>query len=72
MESAITYGVKDVGFPVFDHEGEVVASLTVPFLERIDGSNPVELDEAVTSIGENAAAISRGLGHFEQENRKSA
>jgi len=72
MESAITYGVRDIGFPVFDHESEVVASLTVPFLERIDGSNPVEVDVATRLIREAAATISRGLGHHQQEERKSA
>jgi len=65
MDSAITYGVKDIGFPVFNFDNQVVAALTCPFLERIDGSNPVDLDEATKMIGESAIAISRELGHLE-------
>jgi DNA-binding IclR family transcriptional regulator len=65
MDSAITYGVKDIGFPVYDFDDHVVAALTCPFLERIDGSNPVELEEATKLIGESAIAISQGLGHLD-------
>jgi DNA-binding IclR family transcriptional regulator len=65
MDSAITYGVKDIGFPVYDFDDQVVAALTCPFLERIDGSNPVNLDDATRLIGESAMAISQGLGHLD-------
>jgi DNA-binding IclR family transcriptional regulator len=66
-KSAITYGVMDIGFPIFDHGSEAVASLTVPFLERIDGSNPVDLKEAVERIRESAITISKGLGCTEEQ-----
>ena len=65
MDSAITYGVKDIGLPVFNFENQVVAALTCPFLERIDGSNPVDLQEATKMIGESAVKISAELGHLE-------
>lgn len=68
MESSITHGVKDIGFPVFDHEGDVVAALTTPFLERIDGSNPVNLDQAIKLLRDAAATISRDLGYTEPVN----
>ncbi len=64
MDSEITYGVKDIGFPVYDFDNQVVAALTCPFLQRIDGSNPVDLDEATKLIGASAKAISQGLGHL--------
>jgi DNA-binding IclR family transcriptional regulator len=64
MDSAITYGVKDVGCPVFDFDDQVVAALTCPFLDRIDGSNPVDLECATEMIGEAAADISGALGYL--------
>jgi DNA-binding IclR family transcriptional regulator len=65
MDSAITYGVKDVDSPVFDFDGHVVAALTCPFLDRIDGSNPVEFDPAIEMIKQAAADISASLGHLD-------
>jgi len=65
MDSEITYGVKDIGFPVYSFDNQVVATLTCPFLQRIDGSNPVDLEEATKLIGESAKAISQGLGHLD-------
>ena len=65
QDSAITYGVKDIGFPVYDFDNQVVATLTCPFLERIDGSNPVDLEEAIEMLGESSTAISQGLGHVD-------
>ena len=65
MDSKVTLGVKDIGFPVYDFDNQVVAALTCPFLQRIDGSNPVDLVEATKLIGESATAISQGLGHLD-------
>lgn len=44
-QSPITYGVTDISFPIFGMNGDVVAALTVPFLELIDGSQRVKLDD---------------------------
>ena len=65
MDSAITYGVKDVGCPVFEFDDRVVAALTCPFLDRIDGSNPVDLDRAIEMISQAAVDISASLGHLD-------
>ncbi|PCI53792.1 MAG: hypothetical protein COB36_11770 [Alphaproteobacteria bacterium] len=63
MDSAITHGVKDIGFPVFNHMGEVVAALTVPFLERIDGSQRIDIDDAIDRLGTAVEEISRAMGY---------
>jgi DNA-binding IclR family transcriptional regulator len=65
MDSAITYGVKDVGCPVFDFDDHVIAALTCPFLDRIDGSNPVDLERAIEMISKAAVDISASLGHLD-------
>lgn len=67
MDSMVTLGVKDISFPVYDFDNQVVAALTCPFLQRIDGSNPVDVEMATQLIGESAATISRGLGHLDSD-----
>lgn len=63
VSSAQARGVKDIGYPVFDHTGNVIAALVVPFLAYIDGSHPVEIGQATKLVGEAARHISRLLGH---------
>ncbi|WCM28633.1 IclR family transcriptional regulator [Sphingomonas sp. QA11] len=62
-QSPITYGVTDISCPVFGFDGAVVGALTIPFLELIDGSQKVGLDEARTRLDEAVARISEALGH---------
>jgi DNA-binding IclR family transcriptional regulator len=61
--SPITYGVTDVSFPVFGSDGQVVAALTVPFLELIDGSQKVDLGAARELLRQSVARISDALGY---------
>jgi len=61
--SPITYGVTDISFPVFGFDGQVVAALTIPFLELIDGSQKVDLGAAREMLRRAAAQISDALGH---------
>tara|TARA_R110002072_G_scaffold51389_6_gene137944 strand:- start:1810 stop:2604 length:795 start_codon:yes stop_codon:yes gene_type:complete len=61
--SAQIQGVQDIGYPVFDHNGQIAAALVVPFVEFLDGSHPMPIDLAQKSIGETAAAISQKLGY---------
>lgn len=63
ISSAQIQGVQDIGYPVYDHSGEVVAALVVPFLAYLDNSHPVKLKEAQKLIASAAAAISHRLGH---------
>lgn len=61
-QSPMTYGVIDISHPVFGFDGRIAAALTIPFLERIDGSHPVPIDTAQDLAAEAAARISTGLG----------
>ncbi len=61
--SPITRGVTDVSFPVFGFYGNLVAALTVPFLELLDGSQKVGLDAARKHLEGAAQSISAALGH---------
>lgn len=63
MPSAITRGVTDMSYPVFGFHGDVMAALTIPFLELIDGSQKVGMDEARRRLMESARRISTSLGH---------
>lgn len=63
MPSAITRGVTDISYPVFGFHGDVMAALTIPFLELIDGSQKVAMEEARQQLRETARRISTSLGH---------
>jgi DNA-binding IclR family transcriptional regulator len=63
MPSAITRGVTDMSYPVFGFHGDVMAALTIPFLELIDGSQKVGMEEARLRLREAARQTSRALGH---------
>ena len=62
-KSPITYGVTDISFPVHGFDGNVVAALTIPFLELIDGSQKIGLEAARELLREAVAAISDTLGY---------
>ena len=67
MASAITRGVTDMSYPVFGFHGDVMAALTIPFLELIDGSQKVGMEEARRQLQGTARRISRALGHHAAE-----
>lgn len=69
-QSPITHGVTDISWPVFGFDGQVVAALTIPFLELIDGSQKVHLDAACRMLSAAVARISDALGY--QAERASA
>jgi DNA-binding IclR family transcriptional regulator len=62
--SPMTHGVEDVSYPVFGFDGRLIAALTIPFLERTDGSQPVAIDDSRAMLAEAAGAISAGLGWY--------
>lgn len=62
-ESPITRGVTDVSYPVFGFGGELMAALTIPFLELIDGSQSIKIDEARLMLAETTRRISLLLGY---------
>jgi len=61
--SPITQGVTDISYPVFGFKGNLMAALTVPFLELIDGSQKVGLSEASEHVATAAQSISSALGY---------
>ncbi|WNO52375.1 IclR family transcriptional regulator [Stakelama saccharophila] len=61
-QSPMTYGVIDISHPIFGFDGHIAAALTIPFLERIDGSHPVAIDDVQAFAADAAARISAGLG----------
>lgn len=63
--SPITHGVTDISYPVFGFYGNLMAALTVPFLELIDGSQKVGIDAASRHLASAAQSISASLGHDE-------
>lgn len=60
--SPITHGVTDMSYPVLGLDGYLRAALTIPFLERIDGSQPVGVDAAREQLAAAAHMISTRLG----------
>ena len=62
-KSPITHGVTDVSFPVFGFDRSVVAALTIPFLELIDGSQKVGINEARELLRRATARIADRLGY---------
>jgi DNA-binding IclR family transcriptional regulator len=56
-------GVTDIGYPIFDHTGAVIAALVVPFLAYLDESHPVGIHKAQKIIANTALKISARLGY---------
>lgn len=57
-------GITDIGFPVFSYDGAISAALTIPFLQHIDGSQGITMDEATARLKQSAQTISEALGYF--------
>jgi DNA-binding IclR family transcriptional regulator len=62
-KSPVTHGVTDISFPVFGFDGNVVAALTVPFLELIDGSQKVDIEAVRDMLRTATARVSDRLGY---------
>ena len=67
--SPMTHGVTDIGYPIFDLYGNLMAALTVPFLELLDGSQKIGVDEARKHLERAARSISATLGHRDSVKR---
>jgi DNA-binding IclR family transcriptional regulator len=64
IRSAQVQGVQDIGYPVFDRAGHIVAALVVPFVAYLDDSHPVTLDKVSALAADAAGRISAALGHL--------
>ena len=63
IASAQAQGVQDIGYPVFDYSGQVIAALVVPFLTHLDDSNPIGLEQAQEHVYRAACEASDALGY---------
>lgn len=59
--SAIVSGVTNITYPIFDHQGRIVAVLTTPFLPQVHLDVPI--DEASALMAAGVREISSALGH---------
>lgn len=66
IKSAQVHGVQDIGFPIYDHTGDIAAALVVPFLAYLDGSHPIKFQEAQRELARTAQTISDALGYTGQ------
>lgn len=62
IKSGQVHGVQDIGYPVRDHSGHVIAALVIPFVAYLDDSHPVMLDEVSDLAAAAAERISSNLG----------
>lgn len=72
IESQQVQGVKDIGYPVFDYSNSITAALVVPFLEHLDGSHKVDLEQARQYLADASKDISGALGYRAPEKRDTA
>lgn len=63
IDSAQIGNVRDIGYPVFDHTGHLMAALVVPFISYLDDSHPIAIDNAREMAAEAALLISRAMGY---------
>lgn len=61
-QSSITRGVTDISCPVRGFDGELLAALTIPYLEVVDGSQVATVDESRRELRLTAERISVALG----------
>jgi DNA-binding IclR family transcriptional regulator len=55
-------GVFDIGFPIFDSRCEMIAALSMPFLEQINEAQTVDLESAKKYLSVSAREISSLMG----------
>jgi len=64
IKSVQAEGVEDIGYPVFDYTGRIVAALVVPFVSYLDGSHPVKIDKVQEYVRDAAGELSDKLGYI--------
>ncbi|CAB3657704.1 IclR family transcriptional regulator [Trinickia soli] len=57
-DSAQTFGVTDITFPILGPSGHAIASLTTPYMRRIDEYVAPSLDDVTTMLGTAAHKLS--------------
>jgi len=67
VDSAQIGNVRDIGYPVFDHTGHLMAALVIPFMSYLDDSHPIDIDTARAMTADTAQLISRAMGYAPDE-----
>jgi DNA-binding IclR family transcriptional regulator len=62
--SVRSMGVTDISYPIFGFDGRIRATLSMPFLTVIDGTQKVDIEHARQHVERSAHKISNGLGWF--------
>ena len=62
-------GVTDISYPIFGFDGRIRATLSMPFLTVIDGTQKVDIDHARQHVERSARKISDKLGWFGPEDK---
>ena len=60
--SMIIAGVQNISVPIMDYSGQVVASLTIPFIQRLISTNDPDLETAKQAMIDAGRKISNLLG----------
>jgi DNA-binding IclR family transcriptional regulator len=59
--STIVKGVTNLSCPIFDNYGDIIAALTIPYIDKSD-DNIVDLNEAIRQLKRSAQAVSKQMG----------
>lgn len=63
LKSQQIQGVKDIGFPVYDYTGNVVAALVIPFLAHLDNSHTIDYGKTEELLKNAATNLSIAMGY---------
>ena len=63
IESQQSQGVEDIGYPIFDYSGKMVAALVVPFVAHLNGGHPTNIKTAQERLKYAARQLSEALGY---------
>ncbi|MCL1077939.1 IclR family transcriptional regulator [Parashewanella spongiae] len=64
IESLQVQGVKDIGYPIYNYTGKVVAALIVPYLGHIDHSQSADIDSVKEYLYDISSKLSESLGYL--------
>jgi DNA-binding IclR family transcriptional regulator len=71
-DSAQTFGVTDVTFPILGPSGHAIAALTTPYMRRIDEYVAPSLDDVTTTLERAAAKLSMHEEQHRADAREAA
>jgi len=60
--SMVIDGVLNISVPIYDHAGDVIAALTIPFIKRLNDPHSVSRTEARKALIDTGKVVSKLLG----------